>query len=57
LGDEDELVVIKAVEALGLIGGEKAFAALFSLIDHENLDIQRAAEDAVQRIREDEGDS
>ncbi|GHV55083.1 hypothetical protein FACS1894206_09090 [Deltaproteobacteria bacterium] len=54
LNDENELIVIKSIEALGAIGGENAFRALFSLIDNDNPDIQRAAEDAVEKIRADE---
>ncbi len=55
LNDHNELIVIKAIEALGIMGGEAAFGALFGFIDHENPDIQRAAEEAVERIRESEG--
>ena len=55
LADENELIVIKSIEALGTVGGELAFRALFALIDNENPDIQRAAEEAVERIRADEG--
>lgn len=51
LGDDNELVVIKTIEALGSIGGELSFRSLLALIDHENPDIQRAAEDAVEKIR------
>ena len=54
LQDENELIVIKTIEVLGIIGGELAFRSLFALIDHENPEIQRAAEDAVERIRSDE---
>ncbi|CAK7034539.1 MAG: hypothetical protein DELT_00505 [Desulfovibrio sp.] len=55
LSDDNELIVIKTIEALGAIGGELAFRSLFALIDHENPDIQQAAEEAVERIRADEG--
>lgn len=51
LNDENELIVIKVIEALGAIGGELAFRSLFSLIDNENPEIQRAAEEAVEKIR------
>lgn len=54
LQDENELIVIKTIETLGAIGGELAFRSLFALIDHENPEIQRAAEDAMERIRSDE---
>ena len=55
LGEENELIVIKAIEALAAIGGEVAFRALLALIDNENPDIQRAAEEAVERIHAGEG--
>ncbi len=55
LADPNELIVIKAVEALGVLGGEEAFRSLFSLMDHENYDIQRAAEEAIEKIRLGEG--
>jgi HEAT repeat protein len=55
LGDENQLVVIKAAEALGYIGGETAFRALLSLMDHENPDVQAAVEEAVDRIHSGEG--
>lgn len=54
LKDENELIVIKSIEALGSIGGELSFRSLFALIDNENPDIQRAAEEAVEKIRSDE---
>ena len=57
LAEENELIVIKTVEALGSIGGEAAFGSLISLMDHGNPDIQHAAEEAVERIRESEGNS
>ena len=56
LNDENELIVIKTIEVLGTIGGELAFRSLLGLIDHENPEIQHAAEEAVERIRSsDEG--
>lgn len=55
LYNENELIVIKTIEALGAIGGELAFRSLFALINNENPDIQRAAEEAVEKIRADEG--
>ena len=51
LSCDNELIVIKSIEALGSIGGESAFRSLLALINHENPDIQRAAEDAVERVR------
>ncbi|SBV92892.1 PBS lyase HEAT domain protein repeat-containing protein [uncultured delta proteobacterium] len=55
LHDTNELIVIKTIEVLGSMGGELAFRSLFDLIDHENPEIQHAAEEAVERIRSDEG--
>ena len=51
LADANELIVIKAVEALGSIGGEAAFRSLLVLMDHANPEIQQAAEEAIERIR------
>ena len=51
LSCDNELIVIKSIEALGSIGGESAFRSLLALINHENPDIQRAAEDAVEKVR------
>ncbi len=55
LGDENQLIVIKAIEALGETGGELAFRSLFTLMDHENPEIQQAAEEAVEKIRAGKG--
>lgn len=54
LQDGNELIAIKAIEVLGAIGGELAFRSLLALIDHDNPEIQHAAEEAVERIRADE---
>lgn len=54
LNDANELIVIKSIEALGAIGGELSFRSLFALIDHVNPDIQRAAEEAMEKIRTDD---
>ncbi len=55
LGEENQLIAVKAIEALGSIGGEAAFRSLLLLMDHKNPDIQRAAEEAVERIHAGEG--
>jgi HEAT repeat protein len=55
LASDNELILIKAVEALGAIGGEVAFRSLFILMDHENPEVQQAAEEAIERIRSGEG--
>lgn len=54
LQDGNELIAIKTIEVLGAVGGELAFRSLLALIDHDNPEIQHAAEEAVERIRADE---
>lgn len=51
LNDEHTLVVVKAIEALAELGGEHAFTHLLPLVDHPDGDIQRAAEDALDKVR------
>lgn len=46
------LVLLKIIEALGSIGGNMAFRALLALMEHEDPEIQQAAEDAVARLGE-----
>ncbi len=55
LYDENQFVVIKAVEVLAGLGGELAFRALLPLIDHPEPDIQRVVEEAIAKIREEAG--
>jgi len=50
LADENTLVVIKVVQALGMIGGEAAFRALLTLLEHPDKDVSEAAEEAVNAI-------
>lgn len=50
LADENTLVVIKAAQALGMIGGEAAFRALLPLLDNPDRDVSEAAEEAVNAI-------
>ena len=56
LDDENHLIVIKAIEALGKIGGESAFRALLPFLDNPDLDMQEAAEQAVDSIRQQAGE-
>lgn len=56
LADDNTLVVIKAATALGMIGGEAAFRALFPLLDHPDRDVREAAEEAVNAIHRQAGE-
>ena len=56
LQDDNQLIVIKAIEALGMIGGETAFRALLPLLEHPDRDLQEAAETAVDAIRRHAGE-
>ncbi|WP_027188616.1 HEAT repeat domain-containing protein [Desulfovibrio cuneatus] len=49
--EEDPLVIMKGIEALGVIGGEIAFRALLSQLNNDDADIQAAAENAIEQIR------
>jgi HEAT repeat protein len=56
LGNENHLVVIKSVEALGKIGGEAAFRSILPFLDNPDPDLQEAAEQAVDSIRQQTGE-
>ncbi len=56
LADENQLILVKSIEALGKIGGEAAFRALLPLLDHPDRDLQEAAEAAVDSIRRQAGE-
>ncbi len=56
LDSESTLVRLKAIEALGAIGGKTAFRALLALMDNEDVELQQAAEEAADRIRQTEGE-
>ena len=56
LNNDNHLIVIKAVEALGKIGGESAFRARLPFLDHPDPDMQEAAEQAVDAIRQQAGE-
>ena len=51
LASDNQLIVIKSVEALGHIGGETAFRALMPFLNHPDPDLQEAASQAVDSIR------
>ncbi|MDL2316613.1 HEAT repeat domain-containing protein [Desulfovibrio sp. OttesenSCG-928-A18] len=56
LEDENLLVVIKAMGALGKIGGEAAFRALLPMLDNPDRDLREAAEEAVGEIHRQAGE-
>lgn len=56
LHDENHLIVLKAIEALGKIGGETAFRALLPVLEHRDSDLQAAAEEAVNEIHRQAGE-
>ena len=56
LADGNHLIVIKSMEALGKIGGESAFRALLPFLDHRDPDMQEAAEQAIDSIRQQAGE-
>ena len=56
LVDDNQLIVIKAIHALGMIGGESAFRALLPLLDNPDPDISEAAEEAVNSIHRQAGE-
>ena len=56
LHDENHLIVLKAIEALGKIGGESAFRALLPVLEHRDRDLQAAAEEAVNEIHRQAGE-
>ena len=51
------MVQMKIIEALGDIGGNTAFQAVLSLMDHDDLEIQHAAGEAAARIRDEHGEA
>ena len=56
LHDENHLIILKAIEALGKIGGESAFRALLPVLEHRDHDLQEAAEEAVNAIQRQAGE-
>lgn len=56
LHDPSKLVSLKTVEALGDIGGESAFRALLEAIGTEDPEFQAAAEEAIAKIQDRQGD-
>ncbi len=56
LEDDQPLVVVKTIEALVELGGKAAFKYLLTLMEHPEPEIQRAAEEAIERIRQGMGE-
>ncbi len=52
----NKLIVLKVIDALGSMGGQASFRALLELLNHEDYEVQAAAEEAVTRIREAQGE-
>lgn len=56
LEDEQPLVVVKTIEALVELGGSAAFQYLLPVMQHPDPEIQSAAEEAIERIRQSAGE-
>jgi HEAT repeat protein len=56
LSDPSKLVSLKTVEALGDIGGESAFRALLEALGNDDPEFQAAAEEAIAKIQDRQGD-
>lgn len=56
LESDSPLVRLKAVEALGDIGGKAAFRSLLALMDADDPELQEAAQEAAEKIRQNEGE-
>jgi HEAT repeat protein len=54
--DASKLVSLKTVEALGDIGGESAFRALLEALGNDDPEFQAAAEEAIAKIQDRQGD-
>jgi HEAT repeat protein len=52
LGNTNRFVVMKAIEALGNIGGSAAFAALLEVTNSDEYELVSAAEEAISKIQE-----
>jgi HEAT repeat protein len=55
-GDPSKLVAIKAVETLGEIGGPEAFQALLGLVGSDDPELAGAAEAAIARLQDEQGE-
>jgi len=52
LNNSNRFVVMKAIEALGNIGGSEAFSALLEVTNGDEYELVSAAEEAISRIQE-----
>ena len=52
LENSNRFLVIKAIEALGNIGGTAAFRALLEIANSDEYELVSAAEEAIARIQE-----
>jgi HEAT repeat protein len=55
-GDPSKLVAMKAVETLGEIGGPEAFQALLGLVGGDDPELAGAAEAAIARLQDEQGE-
>ncbi len=55
-GQPSKLVALKAVETLGEIGGPEAFQALMGLISGDDQELAGAAETAIARLQDEQGE-
>ena len=55
-GDPSKLVALKAVETLGQLGGSEAFEALMGLTSSEDQELAAAAEAALARLQDEQGE-
>ena len=54
--DGSKLVALRAVETLGQLGGAEAFAALRGLADGDDPELAEAAETAMARAQDEQGE-
>ncbi len=51
LSDPNKLVALKVIEALGSLGGQTAFRSLLDVASSDDLELQAAAEEALEHIK------
>jgi HEAT repeat protein len=57
LVSSNKLIVLKAMKALGAIGGAAAFRSLLELSSSDDPELAQAAEEAITHIQDNEGDT
>ena len=55
-GDQSKLVSLKAVETLGQLGGPEASQALLGLSSSDDPELAEAAETAIARLQDEQGE-